>query len=74
MQQNVSRVYSLKNCALAQQLEATHLLQIEPLDSAVLRLIVYTFLPSHPASSRKAKLYEDITPIRATAALVCAGG
>lgn len=35
---------SLKLLA-AQQLEATHLLQIEPLDRAVLWIIVYTFLP-----------------------------
>lgn len=44
MQQKCQLSSSLKLRA-AQQLEATHLLQIEPLDRAVLWVIVYTFLP-----------------------------
>lgn len=63
MQQKRQASSSLKLCG-AQQLEAIHLLQIEPLDRAVLWLIVYTFLPLislfflSPTSPIKRKRYK----------------
>lgn len=52
--------------AIRQCCAAAYCLHFPPLSSLVL------FCP--PTSPRKSKLCEDITPIRATAALVCAAG